>query len=70
MKLTYEIETDLLEVFCTEVKTKRLPVHIQHGIKRTDENGSEVEIVEFECPDNFDINAAMSRAINEYGHLT
>ena len=68
MKISYEIETDLLEAFRVEVKAKRLPVHIQRGIQRTDENGSEVEIVEFECPDDFDLNAAMARAINE--HIT
>ena len=69
MKIAYEIETDLLEAFCAEVQTKHLPVHIQHGMKREDENGSEVEVVEFEYPDYFDFDAAMRRVINQYSHL-
>ncbi len=69
MKIAYEIEAGLLEAFCAEVKTKHLPVHIQHGMKREDENGSEVKLVEFEYPDYFDFNAAMTRVINQYSHL-
>lgn len=70
MKITYEIESGLLEAFCTEVKDKHLPVHIQYGMRREDENGSEVEVVEFEYPDCFDFNAAMRRVMNQYCHLT
>lgn len=69
MKIAYEIKVSLLEAFIAEVKTKRLPVHIQRSMKRVDENGDEVEDAEFECPDGFDFNAAMSRVINEYYHL-
>lgn len=70
MKIVYEIETNLLEAFCTEVKDKHLPVHIQRGVRWEDENGSEAEAVEFEYPDYFDFNAAMSRVMNQYSHLT
>ena len=69
MKVKYEIEVGLLEAFIDEVKAKHLPVHIQRGLKRVDENGSEVEIAEFEYPDYFDFNAAMRRVINQYCHL-
>ena len=69
MKVKYEIEVGLLEAFIDEVKAKHLPVHIQHGMKREDENGSEVKLVEFEYPDYFDFNAAMRRVINQYCHL-
>lgn len=65
----FEIEVGLLEAFCAEVQDKHLPVHIQHGMKSTDENGSEVEIAEFEYPDYFDFNAAMSRVMNKFCHL-
>lgn len=70
MKIKYEIEPGLLEVFIDEVKAKHLPVHIQRSMKRVDENGSEVEIAEFEYPDYFDFNAAMRRVINQYCRLT
>ena len=69
MKTAYEIESGLLEAFCAEVKAKHLPVHIQRGMKRVDENGDEVEDAEFEWPDYFDFNAAMRRVINQYSHL-
>ena len=65
-KTACEIGTGLLEAFCAEIKARHLPVHIQRGIRRTDENGDEVEIVEFEYPDYFDINSAIARAINKY----
>ena len=70
MKVKYEIVAGLLEAFCAEVKAKHLPVHIQHGMKRVDENGNEVAVAEFEWPDYFDFNAAMRRVINEYSRLT
>lgn len=69
MKVKYEIEVGLLEAFIAEVQDKHLPVHIQRSMKRVDENGSEVEIAEFEYPDYFDFNAAMRRVINQYCHL-
>lgn len=69
MKIAYEIEVGLLEAFIAKVKAKRLPVHIQRSMKRMDENGNEVENAEFECPDGFDFNEAMSRVINEYCRL-
>ena len=70
MKIKYEIEPGLLEVFIDEVKAKHLPVHIQRSMKRVDENGDEVEDAEFEWPDYFDFNAAMRRVINQYCRLT
>ena len=70
MKIKYEIEPGLLEVFIAEVKAKHLPVHIQHGMKRADENGVEVEMVEFEYLDYFDFNAAMTRVMTQYCHVT
>lgn len=69
MKVKYEIEVGLLEAFIAEVKAKHLPVHIRRSMKRGDENGSEVEEVEFEYADYFDFNAAMRRVINQYSHL-
>ena len=69
MKTACEIEVGLLEAFCAEVKAKHLPVHIRRSMKRMHENGYEVEVVEFEYPDYFDFNAAMSRVINQYCHL-
>ena len=70
MKTAYEIEPGLLEAFCAEVKAKHLPVHIQHGMKRVDENGVEVEKAEFEYPDYFDFNDAMTRVMTQYCHVT
>ena len=70
MIVKYEIEAGLLEAFCDEVKAKHLPVHIQHGMKRTDENDCEVENAEFEYPNNFDFDAVMYRVINQYCYLT
>lgn len=69
MKTSYEIAPGLLESFSAEVKEKHLPVHIQQGIKLTDENGNEIQIAEFEYPDNFDFNTALSKAICRYCHL-
>lgn len=69
MKRAYEIEVGLLEAFIDEVKANHLPVYIQRGMKRVDENGNEVEDAEFEYPDGFYFNAVMSRVINEYCHL-
>ena len=69
MKIAYEIEVGLLEAFIAEVKAKHLPIHIQRSMPRTDEIGTEVEDAEFECPDGFDFNEAMSRVINEYCRL-
>lgn len=69
MKIEYEIEVGLLEAFIAEVKANHLPVHIQRSMKRMDENGNEVENAEFECPDGFDFNEAMSRVINQHCHL-
>ena len=70
MKVKYEKEVGLLEAFVAEVNAKHLPVHIQRGLKRVDENGDEVEIAEFEYPEYFDFNAAMRRVINQYCRLT
>ena len=69
MKIAYEIEVGLLEAFIAEVKANHLPVHIQRSMKRMDENGNEVEDAEFEYPDDFDFNKAMSRVINQHCHL-
>lgn len=70
MTAKFEIEVGLLTAFVNEVKTKHLPVHIQRSLDvLVDENGIIVERVEFEYPDYFDFNAAMSRVINQYCHL-
>ena len=61
---------DLLEAFLQEVRTERLPVHIQRSFPYTDENGTEMENVIIEHPDTgFDFNAALSRVINEHYNL-
>lgn len=70
MKVKYEIVAGLLEAFCAEVKAKHLPVHIQRGMKHKDENGCKVEVAEFEYPDYFDFNAAMTRVMTQYCRLT
>lgn len=70
MKREFNIESGLLLAIIQEVKTKRLPVHIQRGMKFTDENGSEQECVIIEHPDtDFDLNGLLSRVINEHYNL-
>lgn len=70
MTAKFEIVVSLLDAFIAEVQDKHLPVHIRRGMKSTDEFGCEVEIVEFEYPDYFDFNAAMTRVMTQYCRIT
>ena len=70
MILEMEMSEDLLEAFLQEVRTEKLPVHIQRSFPYTDENGTEMENVIIEHPDTgFDFNAVLSRVINEHYNL-
>lgn len=64
------INRELLEAFIEECRAKQLPVHIQRGFLLTDVNGTEQEDVVIEYPDTgFDLNAVLSRVINEHYNL-
>ena len=71
MILKMEMSEALLEAFLQEVRTERLPVHIQRSFfPYTDENGTEMERVIIEHPDtDFDFNAVLGRVINEHYNL-
>lgn len=67
MILEMEMSEALLEAFLQEIRTERLPVHIQRSFPYTDENGTEMENVIIEHPDTgFDFNETLSRVVNKF----
>lgn len=67
MKQEFDIHAGLPQKLIDEVRQNRLPVHIQRGFPFTDENGTEMETVIVEYPDEgFDFNALMADSINKY----
>ena len=67
MILEMEMSEALLEAFLQEIRTERLPVHIQRSFPYTDENGTEMERVIIEHPDTgFDFNETLSRVVNKF----